>query len=84
MTLDVDISIQQTIHSNTSLQDGDTVLHIATECGFDEIASMLIAQGTPLHVVNSDGRTARDLAEDNGYIDIVAMIDHARVRRTNV
>ena len=66
------------------LQSGESVLHVACDLGLEEIASILIAQGAPLHARNAAGRSARSIAHKGGYGDIVAMIDHALGRGTPV
>ena len=57
---------------------------MACDLGHEEIASLLIAQGAHLYARNAEGRTARQLAVKGGYVDIVAMIDHAYARGTMV
>ena len=53
------------------------MLHIASEAGFEDIASYLIAQGAPLHLRNSRGLTAHELALRGEYEDIALMIESA-------
>ena len=60
------------------------MLHVACDLGLEEIASILIAQGAPLYARNAEGRTARRLAHNGGYRDIVDMIEHALTRGTEV
>ena len=52
--------------------------------GFVNIASLLIANGANLHMRDSAGRTARDLALVCGHGEIVQMIEHALARGTDV
>ena len=70
--------------SDRFLQGRESALHIACELGHEEIASLLIAQGAHLYARNAEGRTARQLADRGGYMDIVAMINHACARGTMV
>ena len=51
------------------------MLHVATECGFLDVASLLIVHNVPLDVVSAAGLTAREAALMMGAEDIVAMID---------
>ena len=52
-------------------------MHVAAELGFEEISSLLIAQGAKLRQRNSAGQSPRDAALRSGCEEIVAMIDHA-------
>ena len=52
--------------------------------GFVDIASILIDQGTSLHVRNHSGELSSDLAKIGGYGEIVAMIQSAIAHGTRV
>ena len=52
--------------------------------GFVNITSLLIANGANLHMRDSAGRTARDLALASGHGEIVQMIEHGLARGTDV
>ena len=65
---------------------GDTALHAAAEAGFESIASLLIARGGEalITATNQLNQTARQIALNNGHVDIVTLIDgHMKSRRTD-
>ena len=48
---------------------------MAAMAGFVDIIALLIKYGIPLNATNSGGKTARELAELNGFTNIVAILD---------
>ena len=68
----------------TSLAGIQLFIHVACEMGFVNITSLLIANGANLHMRDSAGRTARDLALASGHGEIVQMIEHGLARGTDV
>ena len=41
---------------------GDTPLHFSSKCGFSNIVTLLLDRGSDASTVDSDGKTAKDLA----------------------
>jgi ankyrin repeat protein len=53
------------VHATTS--SGDTCLHIAAEYKYSApVVCLLIKAGADMHAVNSDGKTAAEVAHDSG------------------
>ncbi len=54
---------------------GDTCLHLAAECGFKEIAELLLAHGASTKVTNNAKKTPADVALKNGHVALACRID---------
>lgn len=76
----------KSIHKCTD--DGDNAMHLAAFWGNTRIAKRLIAHGVDFTCKNKLGRTPRDVADDYGFQDFVALIDaniaRERQHRTKV
>ena len=72
------------LHAHGILQSGETALHYACKSGFEEIASLLIAQGAPVWPRNQAGMTALEIAVEAGFEDIAIMLEENAIRVTDV
>ena len=54
--------------------NGETALMMAADCGWYDIAGMLVEAGADINIRNNDGLTAADIAKYKGNDDIVKML----------
>ncbi|XP_051113792.1 protein VAPYRIN-like [Andrographis paniculata] len=50
-----------------SARDGETPLHVAARIGDEQMVRMLLSKGGDKYVINKAGRTAYDVAAENGH-----------------
>jgi len=62
--------------------DNETLLHVASRSGQNEIIQMILQEGFDLDasIKNNQGETALDIAKRNGHRDIVAMFEQEYAR----
>ena len=58
----------------TNDEYGVTALHMAARTGYLLIVSALVEAGADIHIKEKKGRTALDIARDDGYPDIVELL----------
>ena len=66
---------QNNINTNLRDADGDTALHKAAAYNRLEIARLMLDAGASTQISNKQRQKARDIAQDNGYTDMVELID---------
>ena len=58
-------------------ENGMSALHIAGYFGADQVIPLLVEKGTPINLLDRDGRTALHLAAHEGHVSTVAILmDH--------
>ena len=60
--------------SNIADQWGFTVLHWAAYVGNSDATAMLLLAGADVDITDYDGATPKDVALENGYIEIAEML----------
>lgn len=77
--------VRQLIRAGVDIQASEkwrwTALHMAAYGGYDEIASILIANGANLNARTVDGETPLQLAERNYKVEVVRIIEEEIERR---
>ena len=59
---------------NRSNNDGLTLLHIASEKGYEKIVQKLIADGAIINKLDINGDNAVNIAMKNGHIDLAKFL----------
>ena len=60
---------------------GHTALMVAARCGYADVVKLLIEAGADQTVVDGKGKNARDVANENGSVDVLALLDVPPKRR---
>ncbi len=68
-----DIDLKKEINEKDA--EGNTLLHIAAKKGYTSAVTQLLAIGVNTTIVNNAGKTASDIARDNGYNQTADIID---------
>jgi len=56
----------------------DTALIAAASAGHRDVVALLLRSGAHVDLKDIDGKTATDRARENGHLDIVEMLEHAK------
>ena len=77
---------QEMISNGVSVNDTDssgwTVLHEACIFGNRKLVDLLLVNGADVQACDVNGRSALNVAIDNGHLEIAALLEQARVQRT--
>jgi len=66
--------IENGMNINQTFENNWTVLHHATQKGKMDIINLLLEKGVDVSVKNNKGETAKDIAYDNGMIELARML----------
>jgi ankyrin repeat protein len=68
------------VNGGAGAADGTTALMSATRAGEVEAVRLLLEQGAQVHAKDAQGRTALDIAQEEGWEEVGALLRQAEQR----